>query len=201
MRRPKVVTASKTLDETYGEVRVDASAGDLVITLPPASDQIAREYVIKRIDGTGFSVAISAASGDTIDGAGAQALAGQYDSITIKSNGVDTWDIIASTGTAAGSAWTTVKKLGDESTTSDTALTSDAELGVVLPAGRYHIRGKVAFSALDAAMGYKYQLVFNSGTPASIFWHRRHTALSAAAGTDAENTAQGITTPPATAVP
>lgn len=198
MRRPQVVNQSRVIDETFGEIRIDASGADVVVTLPSARDQIAREYTFKRIDGSANIAAIGVASGDNIDGSGSQSLPSQYDSITVKSNGIDTWDIIGRAGTAG--SWTTIKKTADEFVTSDTALSNDAELTVALPPGRFHIRGKVAFHSLDTAMGYKYQLVF-SGTPGDIFWHRRHTALGAAAGTDAENTAQGITTPPATAVP
>lgn len=198
MRRPKVVSQSKTLDETYGEVRVDASASAVTITLPLAREQIAREYTVKKTDSSVNAVTLAANGNDVIDGDATQALSAQYDSITVKSNGIDTWDVIARAG-GAGGMWTLKKKTADESATADTSLSNDAELSVTLPPGRYHLRGKVALVGNDPAMGYKYQLVF-SGALSEIFWHRRHTSLSAAAGTDAENTAQGINTPPATAV-
>lgn len=200
LRRPADVTQSRTLNETFGEVRVDATTGVVTITLPPAHEQIAREYTVKKVDSSGNGVTLAAASGDLIDGLSTQSLSSQYDSITVKSNGGQTWDVIGRTGTGAGGAWTVVKKLADESIVSDNALSNDSELVVPLQAGaRYHLRGKVPFYSLDTAMAYKYQLVY-SGTAAEIIWHRRQTALGVAAGRDTEDTAQGIGTPPATQV-
>lgn len=86
------------------------------------------------------------------------------------------------------SAWTTIKKVADETRSANATLTADNTLTVALAAGTaYHIRGKVFISTANATMDFKYGLVY-SGTTTAITVRRVHSAAGAVAGTDAENT-------------
>ena len=66
---------------------VDASAGDVMITLPLADDCYRREYVIKKIDNTSNLVHIYSSS--MIDGAEDYYLYSQFNSIKVKSDGIN----------------------------------------------------------------------------------------------------------------
>lgn len=66
---------------------VDASAGDVMITLPLADDCYRREYVIKKIDNTSNLVHIYSSS--IIDGAEDYYLYSQFNSIKVKSDGIN----------------------------------------------------------------------------------------------------------------
>lgn len=88
------VTTGTTLDHTHYAVRTDATAGVVAITLPAASSCVGRVYVVKKVDGSGNAVNVTAAGLDTIDGAAFVALASQYNKTTVISNGGG-WDVIA----------------------------------------------------------------------------------------------------------
>jgi hypothetical protein len=190
LRRPALIDTDTTLNSAYGEARVDATAAAVTITLPLAENQIARDYTIKKVDAGANTVTVQASGSDLIDGAASVTLSAQYDSVTVKSNGDGIWDIIARVGTGSGGSWAIVAKTADETTSSDTTLTNDSALTATLQPGKYHIRGKVWLGSTAAVMGYKYGFNFTGGLN-GVNWHRRHTALGAAAGTDAESTHQG----------
>jgi hypothetical protein len=191
LRRPALIDTDTTLNSAYGEARVDATDAAITITLPLAENQIARDYTIKKVDAGANAVTVQASGSDLIDGATSVTLSAQYDSVTVKSNGDGTWDIIARVGSGSGGTWSLVKKTADETTAADTALTADSDLVVPLLAGsKYHVRGRIFFGTTVPAMGYKYG--FNlTGAVDTTTWHRRHSALGAAAGTDSENTQTG----------
>lgn len=85
---------SKTADYTATAsdymIVVDASGGDVTITLPTASTVYRREYVIKKIDSSANSVII--ASSSLIDGASSFTIYSQYYSIKVKSDS-STWHV------------------------------------------------------------------------------------------------------------
>lgn len=88
------ITSDTTLQSTSNEVGlVDSTAGDVTITLPPASDMDSKTINLKRIDNSVNSITIDADSSETIDGELTQVLNTQYSSITIISNGTG-WYII-----------------------------------------------------------------------------------------------------------
>jgi hypothetical protein len=66
---------------------VDATAGDVLITLPNADDCYRREYVIKKIDNTSNLVHIYSSS--YIDGSEDYYLYSQFNSIKVKSDGIN----------------------------------------------------------------------------------------------------------------
>lgn len=69
---------------------VDATSGDVTITLPSASTTYRREYIIKKIDSSANGVIIS--STDLLDGDTTFTIGSQYVSIKLKSDGT-TWHI------------------------------------------------------------------------------------------------------------
>lgn len=190
MRRPVNVSVNTTLGPRHGEVRVAASGGPRTITLPLAESMVGREYTIKKVDVTSNAVTVQRSGSDLIDGANTATLSAQWDSITVKSNGDNRWDIISRVGAGGGGGFTAVTKSSDEATSSDTTLSADGALVVPLQANsKYHLRGRVFLSG-GAGGDYKYGLAY-TGTLNDVFWHRRHSGLGDAAGTDNETTAAG----------
>jgi hypothetical protein len=81
------VNANTTLGATYQTVAVDATSGNITITLPAASTCTGRRYDIKKIDGSANTVTIDGNSAETIDGAATKVISTQYSTYTIISNG------------------------------------------------------------------------------------------------------------------
>src|SRR6185437_682206 len=71
-------TANYTALTTDQVILADATAGNIVITLPAASSEGARELFVKKIDSSANTVRIAAAGTDTIDGAASVTLSLQY---------------------------------------------------------------------------------------------------------------------------
>ena len=89
--------STKTTDYTAttsdNTILVDASSGNVTITLPAASTTTGRVLVVKRLDSSTNTVVIDANLSETIDGAETRAVINQYDSFTIQSNGTS-WFIL-----------------------------------------------------------------------------------------------------------
>jgi hypothetical protein len=68
-----LVTSNTTLTYNHFYIAVDASGGNVTVTLPAISGRN-QAYRIKRIDNSGNTVTISAGSGQTIDGAASTTL-------------------------------------------------------------------------------------------------------------------------------
>lgn len=85
------VTEDTTLDATHEKVLVDATADDVVITLPTAasafSNGVGRIYTIEKADVSVNTVTVDGNGAETVDGAATQVLTAQYESITIQSDG------------------------------------------------------------------------------------------------------------------
>lgn len=74
-------------------VLADATGGAVALDLPPAAQAYRRVLAFKKIDASVNAVTIAADGAETIDGAGTQPLAAQYDSLTIQSDGQAWWII------------------------------------------------------------------------------------------------------------
>lgn len=74
---------------------VNTSGGSVTGTLPDATtfDNIGRIVVIKKVDSSSNTITIVPFGSQTIDGASSQVIVGQYDSLTIQSNGA-VWYIL-----------------------------------------------------------------------------------------------------------
>lgn len=77
--------------------RIDATSGNITITLPAAStafgSSVGIHYVFKRIDNSGNTVSVVRAGSDTIDGATSISLTTQYEVKELQCSSTSTWDI------------------------------------------------------------------------------------------------------------
>lgn len=62
------VDADYTIVETDGLIRVDATAGDVDITLPLSTEVLNYQYIIKRVDNTGNTVTVAGTASEPVDG-------------------------------------------------------------------------------------------------------------------------------------
>lgn len=85
-------TAAVTLSD-YLVYPIDATSGNLVITLPPAQDYDHKKYIVKKTDSSANTVTITAAGSDLIDGAATKVLTTRYESVEIISDGVSNWHL------------------------------------------------------------------------------------------------------------
>lgn len=76
------ITTNTTIDLTYNFITIDATSGNVTITLPAASSafggNVGIRYIFKRMDASGNTVTIQRAGSDTIDGATTTTLTTQY---------------------------------------------------------------------------------------------------------------------------
>ena len=64
---PRTITTNTTLDITYRMVSVDATGGNVTVTLPPVADITGREYWIKRWDSSGNTATLDGDGAEEID--------------------------------------------------------------------------------------------------------------------------------------
>ena len=88
----KNVNSDDTVDKNYSVYICDATSNNITITLPSASEYTGYYFTIKRVDNSANLVNIT--STDNIDGQSGVLLTGQYDYITVISDGT-TWHIIS----------------------------------------------------------------------------------------------------------
>jgi len=67
---------------------VDASGGNLTVTLPDPSTIPGQLFVVKKLDATGFTVTVVGVGGELIDGQASQVISDQYVALAALSNGV-----------------------------------------------------------------------------------------------------------------
>lgn len=79
----RTVTAAYTVGPIDDTIFIDASAGDVVVTLPSAV-ACPRAYTIQRIDSSAHVATVAAAGGQTINGVASKTLASQYDALTAR---------------------------------------------------------------------------------------------------------------------
>lgn len=86
-------TADYTVTATDYIVTIDATGGNVTVTLPAASTSVGQMYRFKRLDGTGNAVTIARAGADTIDGATSVAMTAQYQSKDVACLTAATWGV------------------------------------------------------------------------------------------------------------
>jgi hypothetical protein len=89
---PNVIQVSNdyTVQSDIDFIAVDASAGPVTITLPPAGDG-ERKVHVKKIDASAFKVTVAPDGSDTVDGFTGFDILFQNNSYIFVSNEVDTW--------------------------------------------------------------------------------------------------------------
>lgn len=93
-RRVRTVDTDTTLTQADDVVLADASGGAVTVTLESAAEYVGWAFIVKKIDSSGNAVTLTADGAEEIDGSGTLALAAQYDSATIISDGAN-WHVIA----------------------------------------------------------------------------------------------------------
>lgn len=86
--------SSFTVDDSVVLYLCDATSGALVPTLPAAAAVPGRIYTFKRTSSSN-NVTVTRAGSDTIDGANTYVLSAQWKYVTLQSDGVASWLIIA----------------------------------------------------------------------------------------------------------
>lgn len=82
-----------TTDESLSVLLADASGGAVTVDLPAPGPYADKWLTVKKTDATGNAVILNPGLGVLIDGAGTQAIAYQYDAITLVSDGTN-WAIL-----------------------------------------------------------------------------------------------------------
>lgn len=89
----KTVTSDYTVIDSDYTILVNATGGNITITLPSASSLQGSEFNIKKIDSSVNLVTVDGNGSETIDGSTTAIIETQYESITIQSDGSN-WYII-----------------------------------------------------------------------------------------------------------
>lgn len=91
------VTTNTTIGLTANFITVDATTGNVTITLPAASAAFGSgmgiDYVFKRLDNSGNTITIQRAGSDTIDGGTSFTLTAQYEAKKLRCLSTSTWGI------------------------------------------------------------------------------------------------------------
>lgn len=90
LRLQRSTSSDLPIGEQDEIVYVDASSGDVTVTLPDARRFWGFEYTVKRLNAAGGNVIVDA-SPTTIDGGATATLTLQYESITFASDGTEWW--------------------------------------------------------------------------------------------------------------
>lgn len=89
------IVTSVTIDYaallTDDVILVDASTGDVIVTLPAAADQIGKQYRIKKVDSSANTVTIDGDGAETIDDGAIAVLTTQYEAATLVSDATEWW--------------------------------------------------------------------------------------------------------------
>lgn len=88
---PQTFTEDITLIADNDYVRIDATTGAVVVTLPDALEYLGKEFVVKKIDSSGNSVTLQ--STELIEGQATYALSVQYQMVRVISVG-DSWEVL-----------------------------------------------------------------------------------------------------------
>lgn len=89
-----LVNTSSAVTDTQYIILVDATSGNITITLPAAIAGAGRMLEIKKIDATSNKVIIDAAGSDTIDGETSQELLYEDEALPIVSDGTSEWLVL-----------------------------------------------------------------------------------------------------------
>lgn len=89
---PLVVVGNTTLDGSYRNVLVDASGGNVTISLPAVATGVF-EFRIKKIDSSANTVTVDGSGVEQIDGALTQVISTQYVTLVIINSSTAWWII------------------------------------------------------------------------------------------------------------
>lgn len=81
------VSSDTSLGTSQHVLLVDASSGQVTLTLPSAATTSARQYMIKKKDSSSNNVVVAASGSQTIDGQASVSVNTQYEALTVVSDG------------------------------------------------------------------------------------------------------------------
>jgi len=87
----RAITASGSALAGDFLILADATAGAVTVTLPPVASSLGALIVVKKTDASANAVTVDGSGAETIDGATTQALAAQYDAVTVVCDGIAWW--------------------------------------------------------------------------------------------------------------
>ena len=93
IRNVRTLTSSYAIVEGDAIILVNATSGEITLTLPSAAGLEGYHFIIKKIDSTVNAVIIAALSDQTLDGETSQSIGVQHDSITTVSDN-NNWFIV-----------------------------------------------------------------------------------------------------------
>jgi hypothetical protein len=118
------LTAATNLSEDYF-YPVNATGGNITVTLPKASVYKFKKYCVKKTDSSSNTVTVGVTGSDTIDGASTAVISTQYENMIFVSDGVSVWHKSGGSGTGAvaftGAVWLTMVGAGGGGGTSASA--------------------------------------------------------------------------------
>lgn len=87
------ISTDTTLSAVYNIVlvKVDATSGNVTVTLPSASSNTGRVVIVKKTDSSTHIVTVAPAGGQTIDGGSSLVLYSQYDAANFNCDGSNWW--------------------------------------------------------------------------------------------------------------
>jgi hypothetical protein len=88
------ISGNSTVADTDEYVFVNAASGSVTVTLPTATGREGQTYTIKRLDESSYTVTITNASSQLIDGQSSYSLDRQWSLVTVVANG-NTWMVVA----------------------------------------------------------------------------------------------------------
>lgn len=89
----RTITASDNITINDGVLLVDATAGNVTMTLPDVVTEAGRTYTIKKTDASANTVTVLPTSPTTIDGAVSVVLTAQNQSVTVVASGTE-WEVL-----------------------------------------------------------------------------------------------------------
>lgn len=98
-------TGTGTTGDSHKLFRCDATSGNIIANLPSATSAgNGFTVALKKIDGSGNTITVTANGSDEIDGAGTFVLNSQYNWAILVCDGTASWDILSDTSSTAGLA-------------------------------------------------------------------------------------------------
>jgi hypothetical protein len=88
------LTSNTTLDGQYGLILVDATSGNINLTLPSCTKIGKKDYYVQKVDSSSNTVTLTCDGSDTIRGDSTLIIHFQWSSPHIASDSVSTWSVI-----------------------------------------------------------------------------------------------------------
>lgn len=169
-------TASYTITSSDDIILGNTNA--ITLTLPAASSNSGKVFVIKKIGSDTNAVTVARAGSDTIDGVTSLVLTTQYDYVQIISDGSATWEVVSGLSRVLVTAYGSTTSCASGATVDvvwstesvDSHAAFDGTTFTAPKAGVYQLSAQVLTAgSAGTSGGYTFQLVLNGTTTGSYF--------------------------------